>query len=374
MKLFSWSSSWMWMGLAATVLVAGCKSNAPVAQGPVETVRAKVVVAEQAQVNSVVRATGTLRAHQSVMLSAQVMGRVTRVLVQAGDTVRAGQTLVVLDDATVRAGAEQAEAAVKAAEQQQAAAQSNADLAASTLARFRQLQAQKSVSAQEMDEVARRAEAAAAQSSAARAQVAAIRAQHAGASAMVGYTRIMAPFGGVITARMVDPGAMAAPGVPLVQVDSNGPLELQAQVAESSIAGLRKGSRLAVTVDSLGSEPLDGSVAEIVPAADPLTHSFQVKIALPVNKQLRTGLSASVAIPSGTKQAVLAARSAIVQRGSLACAYVLDNNGVARLRYVTLGEVQGAKVEVLSGLSGADKLVDAPGDRELNGKRIEVQP
>ncbi|MDR3724291.1 MAG: efflux RND transporter periplasmic adaptor subunit [Terracidiphilus sp.] len=369
MKFFSW----FWMSVLV-IAAAGCKSDAPVKQGPVETVQARIVVAEQVQTPAVVRATGALHAHESATLSAQVMGRVVKVLVQAGDNVRAGQALVVLDDATARAGADQIEAAVRAAEQQQAAAQANADLASSTLARFRQLEAQKSVSPQEMDEVTRRAGAAASQAAAARAQVAAIRAQHAGAKAMLGYTRITAPFAGVVTARMIDPGAMAAPGVPLLQVDSGGPLELQATVAESAIAGLHKGSKIAVTVDSLGRDPLSGSVAEIVPAADPMTHSFQVKVALPALKQLRAGLSASAAIPTGTKQAILAPRSAIVLRGSLACAYVLDANGVAQLRYVTVGDSYGDRVEVLSGMAGGDRLVDAPGDRELSGKRIEVQP
>jgi RND family efflux transporter MFP subunit len=370
MKFFSW----FWMSALVGLAISGCKSDAPAAQGPAETVQARVVSSERVDTPAVLRATGALKAHESATLSAQVMGRVTRVLVQAGDTVRAGQTLVVIDDATLRSSSEQASAAVKAAEQQQAAAQSNADLAASTLARYRQLEAQKSVSPQEMDEVSHRAEAAQAQAAAMKAQSNAMRAQQAGAHAMLGYTRIVAPFSGVVTARMIDPGAMAAPGVPLVQIDSGGPLELQTTVPESAMAGLRKGTKLAVTVDSLAGESFNGTVAEIVPAADPMTHSFQMKVALPVSKSLRAGLSASAAIPNGTKQAVLVPRSGIVMRGSLASAYVLDANGIAQLRYVTLGEVHGDKVEVLSGLNGGDKLVDSPADRDLAGKHIEVRP
>ena len=98
------------------------------------------------------------------------MGRIQQVLVREGDSVRAGQTLVVLDDATLRASVEQAQAGVKAAQSAQAAAQTNAALAASTLDRYKQLQAEKSVSPQEMDEVTRRAEAAAASVDAVRAQ------------------------------------------------------------------------------------------------------------------------------------------------------------------------------------------------------------
>ena len=141
------------------------------------------------------------------VISAQVVGRVQQVLVHEGDTVRAGQTLAVLDDATLTASVDQAQAAVKAAENQQAAAQTNADLAASTLARYKQLQAQKSVSPQELDEVSRRAEASSAQVEALRAAAGAAKAQESGARAMLAYTRITAPFAGIITARMVDPGS-----------------------------------------------------------------------------------------------------------------------------------------------------------------------
>jgi RND family efflux transporter MFP subunit len=299
---------------------------------------------------------------------------VQQVLVREGDSERAGQTLVILDDATLKSAAEQTEAAVKAAENQQIAAQTNADLAASTLARYKQLQAQKSVSPQEMDEVTRRVEAANAQVEALRAQANAMKAQQAGSRAMLSYSRIVAPFAGVITGRMVDPGALASPGVPLVQIDSAGPLQLEAAVAESAIGFVRKGMKLNVSIDALpGADPC-GIVSEIVPAADPSSHSFQVKIDLPPSKELRAGLYATAAIPTGTKQAILAPRSAIVNRGSLSCAYVLDNNSTAQLRYVTLGAPHGDAVEILSGISANEKLVDEPGDRDLAGKRIEVQP
>jgi multidrug efflux pump subunit AcrA (membrane-fusion protein) len=77
---------------------------------------------------------------------------------------------------------------------------------------------------------------------------------------------------------------------------------------------------------------------------------------------------------TGTRRSILIPRSAVVMRGSLACAYVLDNNGIAQLRYVTLGEAQDNHVEVLSGISAGEKLVDDPADRDLAGKRIEAQP
>jgi RND family efflux transporter MFP subunit len=354
-------------------LLAGCHSSEPNRPATAETVQARVVESKEQQAPVTLRATGTLHAKKTAVISAQVVGRILEVLVHEGDTVRAGQTLAILDDATLRASLDQAQAGVKAAENQQAAAQTNADLAASTLARFKQLQAQKSVSPQELDEVSRRAEASAQQVDALRAAAAAAKAQESGARAMLAYTRITAPFPGVVTARMADPGTLASPGVPLLQIDSAGPLQLQTTVDESAIASVHLGMKIAVSIDAAPSLDPAGTVAEIVPAADPASHSFLVKIDLPPSPQLKAGMYATAAIATGSHQAIVVPRSAIVLRGSLACAYVLDTSGIAQLRYVTLGRQQGELVEVLSGISPGAKLVDAPADRDLAGKRIEVQ-
>jgi RND family efflux transporter MFP subunit len=362
------------MGLLAmsAATMAGCHSDKPAPAAAIETVQAHVVESRQQPVPLNIQATGTVRARESAMISAQVVGRIQQVLVRAGDSVRAGQTLVILDDAALRASANQAQAAIKAAQGEQAVAQTDAKLAASTLDRYRQLQAEKSVSPQEMDEVARRADAAAAKLEAARAQTEAARAQESGAHTMLGYTRLTAPFAGVVTARLADPGTLASPGAPLLQVDQAGALRLEASFDESAIAAIHKGMRVQVALDGASTAPLAGTVAEIDPAADPTSHSFLVKIDLPSSSQLRAGMYGTAEFANGVRPAILVPRSAVVQRGSLACAYVLDAQGIAQLRSLTLGAAQGTLVEVLSGLSAGERLVDAPADRDLAGKRIEV--
>jgi RND family efflux transporter MFP subunit len=352
-------------------MLAGCHSVESVSPATVDTMQAHVVESRQQEEPTTARATGTLHARESATISAQVVGRIEQVLVHEGDSVKAGQALVVLDDATLRAAADQAQAAVKAAEGQQAAAQSSAALAASTLSRYKQLQAEKSVSPQEMDEVAQRAEAAASQVS---ALGDAARAQESGARSMLGYTRLRAPFAGVVTARMADPGTMAAPGVALLQIDRAGPLQLQAAVDESEIGSVRVGMKISLMINGAPNGEVNGTVAEIVPAADPASHSFMVKIDLPSSASLHTGVYGTAEFAAGKRQAILAPSSAIVVRGSLSCVYVLDGNGIAQLRSIILGAVHGEFVEVLSGLSSSEKLVDLPGDRDLAGKRIEAQP
>ncbi len=363
---------WLSLLSSSAVMIAGCHGgNSPAVSSTPQTVQAHVVESVEKQVPLNLGSTGTVQARESAVVSAQVMGRIQQVLVHEGDSVRAGQTLAVLDDTALRSSVEQAQAGVKAAQSAQAAAQTNAALAASTLARYKQLDAQKSVSPQELDEVSRRAEAAAANLEAVRAQTDAARAQENGARTMASYTRLVAPFAGTVTSRMADPGTMAVPGVPLLKIDQAGPLQLNASVDESAIGAIRKGMKVPVTIDSASSSNLAGIVAEIVPAADPTSHSFLVKIDLPSSSQIRAGMYGTAIFANGTKQALLIPRSAVVARGSLSCAFVLDSQGVAQLRYLTLGAAQGGLVEVLSGISAGEKLVDAPSDRDLAGKHVE---
>ena len=364
---------------ASAAMIAGCHGGESASQAVVQTMQARVVESQQQQVPLNVRSTGTVHARETAIVSSQVMGRIQQVLVREGDSVRAGQTLIVLDDAALRASTDQAQAAVKVAQSEQAAAQTDAKLAVSTLERYKQLQAEKSVSPQEMDEVSRRAEAAAARLEAVSAQTDAARAQESGAHTMLGFSRLLAPFAGIVTARMADPGTMASPGVPLLQVDQAGALQLDATVDESAIGAIHKGMKVQVDLDGRTSTTgagtnLAGTVAEIVPEADPASHSFLVKIDLPSSSQLRAGMYGTAEFANGTRQAILIPRSAVVMRGSLASAYILNGQGIAQLRSLTLGASQGNLIEVLSGISSGEKLVDTPSDRDLAGKRIEVQP
>jgi RND family efflux transporter MFP subunit len=368
MKSVLWAS----VLAASATMIAGCHDGEPaVMPGTVQTMQAQIVESQQQRLPVAIQSTGTVRSRETAVVSAQVMGRIQQVLVHEGDNVRAGQTLVVLDDATLRAQVDQAQAGVKAAENAQAAAQTNSALAASTLARYKQLESQKSVSPQEMDEVSQRAEAAAAGVEALRAQADAARAQESSARTMLGYTRLVAPFAGVVTARMADPGTMAAPGVALLQVDQAAALQLQATVDQSVIDVVHKGMKVRVVIEGGVPTSLAGTVAEIVPAADLSSHGFLVKIDLPPSSQMHAGMYGTAGFANGEKQAIVIPRSAVVARGSLNCVYVLDSHDIAQLRSITLGAAQGNFVEVLSGVSAGEKLVDAPSDRELAGKRIE---
>src|ERR1700676_1580292 len=110
---------------ASAAMIGGCDGKQSVSPAAIQTMQARVAESQQQQVPLNLRATGTVHSRQTTVVSAQVMSRIQQVLVREGDTVRAGQTLVVLDDATLRAETDQAQAGVKAAQSQQAAAETD---------------------------------------------------------------------------------------------------------------------------------------------------------------------------------------------------------------------------------------------------------
>lgn len=355
----------------APALLLGCSGHQEPAMSTPPVVQAQLVHSVASKEAQNIQTTGTIHAKETATISAQVPGQIRQVLVQAGEHVRAGQLLVQLNDAALRAALNQAQAGEEAARMQESAAKTDASLAAETLKRYEMLQQEKSVSPQEFDEVQKRAEAAKMRFESYKAQSRAAEAAVSGARTQLEYTSIRAPFNGMVTARMADPGTLASPGVPLLQIDRDGPLQAYTSVDESLIGSVRLGMKVPVSVDAGGSAQLTGTVAEIVPAADPTSRSFLVKLDLPPSRTLRAGMYASASFPGAMKQMILAPQSAVTMRGSLACVYALDPKGIAQLRYVTLGNRHGDLVDILSGLSAGETIVNNPGDHDLAGKRIE---
>lgn len=354
--------------LLTSVLLAGCSRSTTAPPAP-PIVEAELVRSVAAQEPQTLPATGTLHAKETAAISAQIAAQIRQVLVEPGDRVRAGQLLVTLEGAAQRAELNEASQAAAAAHMQQMAAQADASLAAETLARYQILKQQKSVSSQEFDEVETRSQAAQLRLESYEAQSREAEAAVAGARTQLGYTELRAPFSGVVTARLADPGTMAAPGAPLLQIDRDGPLQVFTTVDESLIGSVRPGMTVPVTIEG-ASGAMGSRVAQIVPAADSASRSFLVKLDLPAGQNLRAGTFATAQFPGAERSMILVPRSAVVQRGSLDCVYALDSQGIAHLRYVALGNQHGDQAEILSGVAAGETLVNNPGDRDLAGKRI----
>jgi len=258
-----------------------------------------------------------------------------------------------------------------AAQQQLVAADSDLALAESTLKRCQYLYEEKVVSQQEFDEVNARHQAALARRDIAQAGQAQARAVLNQARTSLEYSRIRAPFNGIVTHKKADSGTLASPGMPIFTVEDTRRYRLEVAINESDMRYARTRGQVSIAIEALGDPELKGNVVEIVPAADPASRAFLVKIELPTDTRLRSGLFGRARFSRGKQLALLIPRSALVERGQLQGVFVLDQNKFASLRYVTLGKSSGSEIEVLTGLQAGEWLVAKPGELDLSSKRIE---
>lgn len=375
--------------IAVATASCGGKDEAAAEKVPPVT-GVKLLTVKAAPVEDFYEAAGTVRSRTTSVLSSKVMGTVRAVHVREGDRVRAGQVLVEIDDRDIAAQLRKAQAglreaenaldeverAIAAAESAKAAAEANQALAASTFTRYRALRERRSVSQQEFDEVQARYKSATAEAERAGQMLASLqakknqvlaridqaRADIAAAQVMVGYARVVSPINGIVTAKHAEVGMLAAPGVPLVTVEDDAHYRLEVTVEESYIGKIHPGDFVQVVIDALGDRELTGRVAEIVPAADPASRSYTVKIDLPKEGEkgvslLRSGLYGKARFTIGQKQALLIPRQAIVERGQLIGVYVVDESTIARLRLIKTGKPYGDRIEVIAGLSDGERIV-----------------
>jgi multidrug efflux pump subunit AcrA (membrane-fusion protein) len=326
---------------------------------------------------------GVVQARATAAIAARILAPIREVRVAAGDRVRAGQVLVVLDGAALSAQARSAHAASIAAERaidaltsDRQAADAALGLARATYDRIASLHSRRSATAQELDEATARlraaeanASAAAARRQAAEADVDRARAAGAAADATADFAVLTAPFGGVVTERMADPGAMAAPGTPLLRLEDTRGFELHVRVDESRIGRVAPGSAVAVALDAPDGEPapVRGTVSEVARAADAGARAFLVKIALPDLAGARSGTFGRARFTAGVRRALQVPPGALVRRGQVTSVFVVEN-GTARVRLV---DVSGA--EVLAGLSDGETVILSPPPTVTDGSRVATE-
>ena len=334
----------------------------------------------------VYQATGTVRARTAAVLSSKVMAYVHQVAVQVGNRVRDGQLLITLQSQDLDANVHRAEAgeaevlsAIPEADNAVRGAQANLDLAQSTFKRMEVLASKKSISNQEFDEASARLKSAQAEYGMARAKrsqldskLAQVRQDIRAATIMRDYTRIAAPFSGVVTAKSVESGNLASPGAPLLTVEREGAYRLEASVEESKLPFVKPGQTVNVALEALDRQ-VPAHVSEIVPAVDAASRAYIVKIDLPALPNLRSGVFGRAWFPLGTRKVIAIPQPALVDRGQLQSVFVVES-GFARTRLVTTGQCWQSAVEVLSGLSEGETVVSPVPSGLSDGTRVEVRP
>jgi RND family efflux transporter MFP subunit len=143
------------------------------------------------------------------------------------------------------------------------------------------------------------------------------------------YTQIRAPFSGIIAQRNVDPGALASPGIPLFTLESMAHFHLQVSVDESKMPSIRQSQSIPIEIDAIAEKEMNGKVIQIYPAGDASSHSFTVKIELPQNAALRSGLFGRANFGSGQRTSIVIPQLAVVRRGNLVSVYVVGADKIA---------------------------------------------
>ena len=365
-------------GLVLTACSPDAKSASADAAPPIPVTVAHVAMADIADT---FEAGGVVQARTTATIMARILAPVREVRVKPGDRVRAGQVLMVLDGRDLAAHARSASAATLAADQGVTAAaseQQGADaalaLARATHARIAALHVKRSATAQELDDATgalraaeARAAGAAARAHAAGSGVEGARAASEAAATTASFAVITAPFDGVVTENMVEPGNMASPGTPLMRVEDTRGFRLDVRVDESRIGQIAAGAVVPVSVDSgTGGVPttLSGTVAEIGRAVDADARAFLVKVTLPDTTGLRSGTFGRAHFSGHARRALTVPANALVQRGQLTSVLVVEKE-IARVRLVRM-----RGTEVLAGVSEGDVVIVAAPPTVTDGSRV----
>jgi len=357
-------------------------SDAPAVQTRVDTAR-------PTDADRTVEAVGTVQAQTASVLSGKLMGTVKSVLVEEGVRVDRDDPLALIDERQVAAHLRQAEAALGEARRAEAAALSareaataGAELARATYERYRQLMREESASRQEFDEVEARHRQARAAEEQAEQMVAVARQRVRQAEAAVSAAEvadndavIRAPYDGVVTSKLVDPGDLLPPGIPVIGLESAGGPRVDIMLTEVYFGAVQLGQPLEVRVPAAGETALVGIVDTIVPSADPASRSFQIKIRLMGAPSVRSGMFARVRVPIGSESLLAVPETALVYQGQLSGLFVVDERQTARFRLVRTGrDLGGGQVEVLSGLDSGMRFVVDPPLSLRDGLRVEALP
>ncbi len=287
---------------------------------------------------------GTIEAVNQATVSAQTSGRVAEILYDVDDVVPAGAVIVRLKGTEQRAGLQGAEAALKEA-------RARNEEAATNYQRIADLFARRVVSKSQLDQATANRDSAAARLAAAEAGLTTAREG-------VGYTEIRAPYGGVVTKRLVEVGETVGPGTPLMTGLSLRDLRVNTTIPQSIVMSVRKLKRAAVYV---GDKRIDATKITIFPEAATPSSTFRARLDLPPGAlDLAPGMYVKVGLVIGDTDRLLVPASAVIERSEVTGVYVIDSKHQVSLRYVRPGHRFADQVEILAGLSAGERIALDP--------------
>lgn len=334
MKRYGW--------ILVPLVLAGCQHSPKAESHEASAPKAvSVTEARAEQVAERLTLTGTVSARSEIKIVPRVQGRVLSVLVEEGSQVRKGQLLATLETQELEWQRQQQEAALLTAE-------ANLEKARGDMERMGLLFREGAISQQQHD-------AAATQEKVAEAQVRQIKAAINLIRTQIGHGRVTAPFAGTIVSRMVEVGAVAAPGQPMFALAEDEDLEVKVQVPEQALGKLAVGARATVRSPAFPDRSFTGRVRRIDPALNPQTRLLTAEIGLDPSG-LRIGMFVQVMLDSDAHAGVVVPASALQTDGGSSYVFVVDGPHAKQVP-VRTGLRMGDRIELVGGLPAGARVV-----------------
>lgn len=338
-------------------LVAGCgeKSAEQTATTPTNTIKASVITVNPSNSAVVINMPASVVAEQQAQIASRIMGYIREINVDIGQKVSTGQRLFRIDPSDIQGQMSQAGAGVAQAQAALADAKNDYE-------RFGTLYKEEAIPKAQWDKIRL-------QYQVAQQQYAAARAGSNTAAAQMNYATPTAPFAGVVTQKLANVGDMAAPGRPIVVIENPAKLQVQAQVSEDIFSHLQVGTPVNLHVDSTNTD-ITGKVAYLVPSADPMSHTYLVKITLPEGHGLQSGMFVQAGFNIGQSAGIRIPSSAVLERAGIAGVFVIDKQGIAHYRMVRVGDSSNGLTTIQAGLSTGESIVTSNTSQLQSGDKV----
>lgn len=397
-------------GIFSSKVQPGVTTNVPeVVQG--------VEIEELKETNSTqgIKSSGTVVSAETATISAKLMASVNRIYVSKGSMVKKGDPLIALDPKQVKSYQDQAVAQIQGANAAMSTLEHSIEVAKKDVDKSKLAVQQMQIKLDHMEQTYQRIEKLyhsgatskqdyentrteylAAKSSwldaqknleQAKANLAVMAAKKGEATAeyqqaQAGFetanvnlqdATIKAPFDGIITEKLVNVGDMATPGTPLLSVEK-APYFLEVDIDERSVGQIKLGDQLPISIDALQFKG-KGSVAEITPRIDPASRKFRLKLSLPANLHVTSGMYGQATLLGKGEESIYIPKAAVVSWSQFTGVYVVDQANIAHLTFVNLAasDQDQDQVEVLSGLKIGDRIVVKQVDRVRDRVKVVAQ-
>ena len=353
------------------------EAEAKVAAGPPTVLATRLV---QGDPSGHIELPATVQAFDQTPVYARTSGYVKARYADIGDRVRRGQLLAEIDDPQTTQALLQAKATVLQQKAQLQQMEANATLSKVTNERWQGLVKQGVVSQQDADQKLAQANVDVANVSAAKANISAGEANVRSLNEQASFSRVVAPFDGVILTRGIDRGSLISSGsqnsvTEMFSIGQSDKVRVFTNVPQANAVGLANGHVARVTFRELPGKIYTGTIARTSQSIDPTTRTLLVEVDLKNDGRVLPGMYATAVfdLPATGAAPVLLPGNGLVIRTSGPQAVVIDGNDVVHFRSIVLGRDLGTVTEVVSGLKAGDAVVLSPGDAVVDGAKVEPQ-